>query len=243
MPFGGGGALHACAMLDEVGLAKAIVPRYPGVTSAMGCVIADMRQDFVQTINSGVNDTDPTVIFEYLQNHVREGHRALDAAGTNFESRVTSFTFDMAYQGQTHTVNVPIDINVSNEVVAVPSLDQISNAFDLEYKKTFGRLLENGVRRIINIRTSVTGKRPRFDLATLAPKGGVIKQAFKGTRSVHFGDQWYDTNIYDRLELPVGAVIPGPAILEQPDTTVLIEPELVGRIDDYGNTLIERSKL
>ncbi|MBF9037317.1 hydantoinase/oxoprolinase family protein [Rhodobacterales bacterium LSUCC0246] len=243
MPFGGGGALHACAMLDEVGLAKAIVPRYPGVTSAMGCVIADMRQDFVQTINSGVNDTDPTVIFEYLQNHVREGHRALDAAGTNFESRVTSFTFDMAYQGQTHTVNVPIDINVSNEVVAVPSLDQISNAFDLEYKKTFGRLLENGVRRIINIRTSVTGKRPRFDLATLAPKGGVIKQAFKGTRSVHFGDQWYDTNIYDRLALPVGAIIPGPAILEQPDTTVLIEPELVGRIDDYGNTLIERSKL
>jgi len=242
MPFGGGGALHACAMLEEVGLAKAIVPRYPGVTSAMGCVIADMRQDFVQTINSGVNDTDPAVIFEYLQNHVREGHRALDAAGTNFESRVTSFTFDMAYQGQTHTVNVPIDINVSNEVVAVPSLDQISNAFDLEYKKTFGRLLKNGVRRIINIRTSVTGKRPRFDLATLAPKGGSIKQAFKGTRSVHFGDQWYDTNIYDRLELPVGAIIPGPAILEQPDTTVLIEPELVGRIDDYGNTLIERSK-
>jgi N-methylhydantoinase A len=59
---------------------------------------------------------------------------------------------------------------------------------------------------------------------------------------VHFGDQWYDTNIYDRLELPVGAIIPGPAILEQPDTTVLIEPELVGRIDDYGNTLIERLK-
>ena len=98
------------------------------------------------------------------------------------------------------------------------------------------------MRRIINIRTSVTGKRPRFDLATLAPTGGSIKQAFKGTRSVHFHDRWYDTNIYDRLELPVGAIIPGPAILEQPDTTVLIEPELVGRIDDYGNTLIERSK-
>jgi N-methylhydantoinase A len=52
MPFGGGGALHAGAMLDEVGLAQAIIPRYPGVTSAMGCVIADMRQDFVQTVNT-----------------------------------------------------------------------------------------------------------------------------------------------------------------------------------------------
>jgi N-methylhydantoinase A len=52
MPFGGGGALHTGAMLKEVGIGRAIVPRYPGVTSAMGCVIADMRQDFVQTINS-----------------------------------------------------------------------------------------------------------------------------------------------------------------------------------------------
>ncbi|HBR37903.1 MAG TPA: hydantoin utilization protein A, partial [Sulfitobacter pontiacus] len=51
MPFGGGGALHSGAMMAEVGLARSIVPRYPGVTSAMGCVIADMRQDFVQTIN------------------------------------------------------------------------------------------------------------------------------------------------------------------------------------------------
>jgi N-methylhydantoinase A len=52
MPFGGGGALHTAAMLKEVGIGRAIVPRYPGVTSAMGCVIADMRQDFVQTVNS-----------------------------------------------------------------------------------------------------------------------------------------------------------------------------------------------
>lgn len=58
MPFGGGGALHAGAMLAEVGLARAIVPRYPGVTSALGCVIADMRQDFVQTINTGLAGID-----------------------------------------------------------------------------------------------------------------------------------------------------------------------------------------
>ena len=51
MPFGGAGALHAGALMKEVGLASTLVPRFPGVTSALGCVIADMRHDFVQTIN------------------------------------------------------------------------------------------------------------------------------------------------------------------------------------------------
>ena len=56
---------------------------------------------------------------------------------------------------------------------------------------------------------------------------------------MHFGDDWHDTAIYDRLALPVGHVINGPAILEQPDTTVLIEPGLQGRVDQFGNTIIE----
>ena len=58
---------------------------------------------------------------------------------------------------------------------------------------------------------------------------------------MHFAGAWHETKLYRRLELPVGAEIPGPTILEQPDTTVLIEPGLVGKVDAYGNTLIERA--
>jgi N-methylhydantoinase A len=57
---------------------------------------------------------------------------------------------------------------------------------------------------------------------------------------VHFAGQWEETSIYERLSLPIGTVIDGPAILEQPDTTVLIEPGLQGRVDRFGNTIIER---
>ena len=60
----------------------------------------------------------------------------------------------------------------------------------------------------------------------------------RATRRVHFGAEWHDTAIYDRLSLPVGTRIAGPAILEQPDTTVLIEPGLAGRVDEFGNTII-----
>ena len=238
MPFGGGGALHAGAMLAEVGIARAIVPRYPGVTSAMGCVIADMRQDFVQTINSLVGTLDEAALGGFMQSHADQGMALLDAARTRFEARELSFELDMAYIGQTHTVSVPLDVTVEDGKVIPPGKDQIEAAFDAAYTATFGRLLKNGVRRILNLRSAVTGKRPKFDLTTLAPRdGGEV--APTATRPVHFGDRWYDTAIHDRLSLPVGTVIRGPAILTQPDTTVLIEPDLQGRVDRFGNTIIE----
>jgi len=97
MPFGGGGALHAGAMLAETGIARAIVPRYPGVTSAMGCVIADMRQDFVQTINTLVDTLDKVSMADFMQTHHDKGMALLDASRTKFEVRKVSFELDMAY--------------------------------------------------------------------------------------------------------------------------------------------------
>ena len=242
MPFGGGGALHTGAMLADVGIGRAIVPRYPGVTSAMGCVIADMRQDFVQTINATLAMLDTASLGAFMQSHVDQGMALLSAANTRFEERTTAFELDMAYVGQTHTVSVPINVTVADGRVTPPRQDEIGAAFDAAYRAAYGRLLKNGVRRVMNLRTAVTGKRPKFDLGTLAPVGGSIEAARKGSRRVHFGDAWHDTAIYNRLDLPVGAVIPGPAILEQPDTTVLIEPHLVGRVDTYGNTIITAAK-
>ena len=238
MPFGGGGALHAGAMLAEVGIARAIVPRYPGVTSAMGCVIADMRQDFVQTINSRVDMLDEAALAAFMHAHIAQGLALLDAARTNFEARDLSFDLDMAYVGQTHTVSVPLTVKTDGSTVTAITRTEIETAFDATYKATYGRLLQNGVRRILNLRSAVTGKRPKFDLSTLAPpEGGRVEKV--GMRKVHFGDKWYATAIYDRLALPSGTKIVGPAILTQPDTTVLIEPHLQGRVDRFGNTIIE----
>lgn len=241
MPFGGGGALHAGAMLSEVGIARAIVPRYPGVTSAMGCVIADMRQDFVQTINTLVSNLDEPALCRHMQAHADQGMELLDAARTNFEARKVGFELDMAYIGQTHTVSVPLSVKMDGTNVVAPTQADIEAAFDKSYEATFGRLLKNGVRRIINLRSAVTGIRPKFDLQTLAPttNGNITA---KSMRPVHFGETWHETAIYDRLVLPVGTVIDGPAILEQPDTTVLIEPGLKGRVDRFGNTIIEPSE-
>ncbi|MEM1313643.1 MAG: hydantoinase/oxoprolinase family protein [Pseudomonadota bacterium] len=240
MPYGGGGALHACALMAEVGLARAIVPRRPGVTSALGCVIADMRHDFVQTVDALADQADVAALGALAQAHLDEGRRLLDGAGARIDRIDVEVSLDMAYAGQTHTVAAPLPLEVRDGRIAAPTREGIAEAFDAAYSAGWGRLLPNGVRRILNLRTAVIGRRPGFDLAALAPDpGGTVEGALKRRRQVHFGDAWRETAIYDRLALPVGAVVTGPAILEQPDATILIEPGLAGTVDRLGNVLIE----
>ncbi len=240
MPFGGGGALHAGAMLAEVGLSRAIVPRYPGVTSAMGCVIADMRADFVQTVNTLTSTADGPALAALIADHAAQGQAMLDAAGGAFAARVVTVELDMAYVGQTHTVSVPLPVAISDNDVTPPTEQDIITAFDTAYLRVYNRLLPGGVSRILNLRTAVVGQRPKFDLATLAPTttGPVTPRT---TRRVHMAGDWCMATIYDRLTLPVGTAINGPAVLEQPDTTILIEPGLTGTVDTYGNLILTRT--
>ena len=232
MPFGGGGALHACAMLREVGLGRAVVPRHPGVTSALGCVIADMRADFVQTLNVMLDTLDEDALAAQVAGHRARGEAMLDAAKSRFASRAVRVELDMAYAGQTHTVAVPVE-DLTRDAVAA--------AFDATYRATYGRLLDGGARRVMNLRTAVTGLRPKFDLATLAPSAdATVEGAARGSRRVHVRE-WVDAALYARLDLPIGAVIEGPAVLEQPDATILVEPGFKARVDRYGNVILERT--
>jgi N-methylhydantoinase A len=240
MPFGGGGALHACALVDECELARALVPRFPGVTSALGCVIADMRQDFVQTINTTLAALDETELGTMIQTHVDEGMALLDASGVQFGARDVQVELDMAYAGQTHTVAVPITVEVTGSKVIAPTSNAIRDAFEDAYRAAFSRLLEGGVQRILNLRTSTIGRRPKFDLSSLAPDETNATSTPYGSRNVRMNGAWHDTALYDRLTLPVGTVIDGPAILTQPDTTILVEPGFKGRVDGFGNFIIER---
>lgn len=239
MPFGGGGALHVGALIKEVGLASALVPRFPGVTSALGCVIADMRHDFVRTVNRTLDDTDPSVLDTAIAEAAGEGMHLLDQAGISFEGRTISVELDMSYLGQTHTVAVPLPDDFTQP--AKLSRPGIKTAFEAAYAAAFGRVLENIGIRVLNLRVAVIGRRKKFDLALLAPpKEGSVEAAKRTTRKVWIDGAWHEAGIYRRLELPLGAVVPGPAILEQSDTTILIEADLVGEVDTFGNLIVKR---
>src|SRR6185312_10550779 len=97
VPFGGGGALHVGALIKDVGLKCAVVPRFPGVTSALGCVIADLRHDQVQTINMMVDDLDTAALGTRMATAGREAHAVVEAAGIVVDRIEVTFELDMHY--------------------------------------------------------------------------------------------------------------------------------------------------
>ena len=242
MPFGGGGALHTGALMKEVGLKSALVPRYPGINSALGCTIADMRHDFVQTINGVLGGLEMEDLDRRMVQLAQQGLGLLQTAGVAFGGTEVQFELDMSYQGQTHTVDVVVPLDLNGETTGVTEA-LVRASFETRYLVVYGRLLDNIAIRILNLRVSALGKRPKFDLTLLAPAAGVdLAQARRGTRQVWFDGGFHETGVYERLPLSVGQVVPGPALLEQPDATIFIEPDLTGRVDHFGNLILARKQ-
>ena len=232
MTFGGAGALHACKLIRATGLAGAVVPRYPGVVSAFGCLIADFRHDVVRTVNLDVAAVDPAALAHRLAEAERQLRAFLAGSGLTLVDPSVHHEFDMAYEGQTHTI-----------VVDAPPLGDlapasIQAAFDRAYTAAYGRVLEGVATRLLSCRTTVTGRRPPIDPRVFAPRGDGPEQARSESRPVHVAGRWTDTPVLRRLDLPVGAVLDGPAILEQPDATTFLEPGFSARVDEFGNLVI-----
>jgi N-methylhydantoinase A len=240
VPFGGGGALHVGALIHEVGLRSALVPRYPGITSALGCIIADIRHDEVATVNLMLDGIDSATLARRMVESGEAARAVVAGASLNVTGIDVVYELDMHYLGQTHTVPVPLAATLQEGAVSITEAD-IRAAFEAAYSRAFSRLLPGIPVKIVNLRTAAIGRRPAFDLKALAPGGSsTVAAASRGARPVWFEGGWHDTAIYARLDLPVGAEIAGPAILEQPDSTIVVDPGLVARVDDYGNLIVER---
>lgn len=240
MPFGGGGSLHAGALVRDVGLRCAIVPPFPGVTSALGCVIADIRHDQVQTLNYPLDDLDVAALDRRMIEAGVAARGVVEQTGVSVTDIQVIYELDMHYLGQTHTVGVPLPVSFAESGTGV-SRDVIRSAFEKAYSASFSRLLGAIPVRVVSLRTAAIGKRPPFDVSVFAPTpSNSLEKASRGTRPVWFGDGWRDAAIWARRELPAGAVITAPAILEQPDATIVIEPGMRGRVDQLGNVILER---
>ncbi|WP_323039262.1 hydantoinase/oxoprolinase family protein [Gemmobacter sp.] len=234
MPFGGGGSLHTGALIKEVGVASSLVPRYPGVVSALGCVVADMRHDGVRTVNRPLADLDIAATAADIARLEAAGRLALDRANVAFEKVERLVEFDMLYIGQTHSVTVSIGDGALTR-------DSIQSAFNTAYAAVFGRLLDGAACKVMNLRVTLLGRRPKFDLSALAPVDGkAAKECVLEMREIFADGQSWTAPVYDRLSIAVGETVTGPCLLEQPDTTIFIDPGLKGRVDACGNLVIDR---
>jgi N-methylhydantoinase A len=240
VPFGGGGALHAGALIKDVGLRAALVPRYPGVTSALGCIIADVRHDEVATVNLMLDGLDAAALDARMVAAGRAAYAVVEASHLTIEAIDVVYEFDMRYQGQTHTVAVPLPLKLTQSTTGLTAAI-VRSAFEAAYTRAFSRVLPEIPVCIVNVRTAAIGRRPKFDLDALAPDSReTIAGARSGARPIWFDGGWHETTVWDRLRLPVGARIEGPAVFEQPDATTIVEPDLAATVDRLGNLIIAR---
>ncbi|TGQ54626.1 hydantoinase/oxoprolinase family protein [Mesorhizobium sp. M1C.F.Ca.ET.193.01.1.1] len=233
--FGGAGPLHATALARELGLPRVLVPARPGITNALGCVVADLRHDFVNTVNQPVGGLDEAAIRQVLERHRNEGEALIAKEAVKPDAIRVTHSADMQFVGQTHIINVPLP----SPSVTRATLQQL---FEKAYFARFKVELPEIRANLVNLNTSVTGVRPQIDLSRLidpAGRAATLEEARREIRPVWYHGTWHDTPVYAREKLPLDAVLEGPAILEQMDATTVLEPGDRARSDADGNIIID----
>src|SRR5262249_22152542 len=160
------------------------------------------------------------------------GWRLLDQDGVPLAEIVALHEVDLLFRGQSHVFRVPVSApGFDPRVVLADFLERYKARFDIE--------LPEMTAILVNLRTTVIGRRAPVHLATLAPTiGGSEAPRPSGARQVRFNTGWFDARLFDRASLRRGAPLTGPAIVEQPDSTVVIDPGATAFVDGLGNLVI-----
>ena len=232
--FGGAGPLHAVSLAAELGIPKVLVPMRPGITNAVGCVVADVRHDYVNSVNVPLTQVDMDQVHDIFVSQIRAGKEIIASEGIDIEEMVIIHQVDMQFQGQTHILNFP----VQNPSVSRRALQ---SSFEKAYWNRFNVELPEIRAVLVNLHTSVIGRRKPVPLRTLISKAKHKKKlgdCIMHSRPVWFDSGWHDTPIYNREFLPPKIKFRGPAVIEQLDTTTVVEPENHAEVDKAGNLII-----
>ena len=236
LAFGGAGPLHAVAIAEELEIPWVVVPRYPGMTSAAGLVVADIVHNFVQTAVSEFSQVTPEFLaggFNALRQRAAE---TLDLDGVPAMQRRYDRSLDMKYVGQGYTLNIA----VAEAHFTAETLSAIVERFHTQHEALYGfRAAEESVE-IINLRLQATGVLPKPQPRP-QPRGLRIPEAARGGTRLAWVEAQQERqayHVYDRDCLRTGQVLPGPAIVEQVDSTTVIPPRWRATVDGYGNLIL-----
>ncbi len=231
--FGGAGPLHATALARELAIPTVLVPARPGITNALGCVVADLRHDYVRTVNKPLSAVDDATVVRIYAEQAAEGEATIAREGVPVRELRRVLAADMQFQGQSHILSV----GVESADIGIAGLHK---AFAAAYFRRFGIELAEIPPVLVNLHTAVIGVRPEISLGALAAteRAPTLTAAQAGERRVWFTDGWRETPVYVREKLPLDAAFEGPAILEQLDCTTVVEPGDKVRQDKLGNLLI-----
>lgn len=231
MAFGGGGAMHAVALAEELKVPKVIIPVNSSVFSAWGMLLTDLRRDYIRTHLIDVTpDRLGTIRAMFAEiEALAIGDFAQDDDGTVPRAPLFEYRADMRYQGQEHTVNVAFPLEAEDPVAAA------SAAFHDAHEKRYTYRLDTPVQ-LVNFHLVATVPVDKPEIAPRVVTGAVLADAVRGTRTVDFDQHGtHESTIYDGLRLEPGMEFVGPAVIQEPSVTLPVPPGRTVRIDDFGN--------
>ncbi len=225
--FGGAGGLHACALANNLSMEGVLVPKNAGVLSAFGMTIADIVKDYSKSVLVPVSTGDCNVLLKMFIPLVSIGKKEVLAEGIPEYRIKTERSLDMRYVNQSHEISLPFKKSFVED-------------FHRFHKKLYGYASREYGVEVVNLRVRVTGKtkKPSFLKKVKREKKENLK--LLNVSRCYFNGKWTKANVYDRINLPTGSSIKGPALIVEETSTTFLPPGHVCSVDGYGNLIIPK---
>lgn len=230
--FGGAGPMMACFVARELGMQTIIIPTTPGVLSALGGLIADIKNDFIKTVFVELGGTETTVIqdeYKSLEARALEWLREEQAYEGDYQ---LIYSADMRYRGQAFE----IEAILSAKDVASGDVTAMAEAFHREHELVYEHCDRDAAVQIVNLRLVIVGMSPK----PIFPARNLTVQPATPERSVEVftGGRLTSVSLFRREQLHPGFTFDGPAIVVQSDCTSCVPEGLSGNVDAYGNLVL-----
>ncbi|HTZ79992.1 MAG TPA: hydantoinase/oxoprolinase family protein [Stellaceae bacterium] len=236
MPFGGAGPMLGCLLAAELGMVRVMIPRRPGVVSALGGLIADVKNDFIDTVFVDASAAGAATLRAAAAMLGAKAERWLRQEQRYEGQAVRSFSADMCYHGQSFEIEVPLE----EAWIAAGDMAAIAGAFHRQHDTIYDFADEAAHVHIVNLRLVVAGATPHPIFPVLPRAEGTLKSEMEVP-------VWYDgasrlTPLYRRETMQTGHRLTGPAIIAQDDTTICIPTGFSGEVDEHGNLHLTRQE-
>ena len=234
--FGGAGPVHALGVARILRSPAVIYPLGAGVMSAVGFLVAPLSFDFVRTLPGDLDALDWSAVARAVGEMEDEGRAVLGRTIPVDEVRFRRFA-DMRYRKQGYEIRVPLP-----DGPLTPSRrDEIHRSFETAYRDIYGHTVHDAPVEAVSWRVVAQGPRPSLRLPTSPGAGRDVGAARKGVRRVYLPDArgYADVPVYDRYALGAGATLEGPAIIEERESTVVVNAAARIRVDDRSNVVVE----
>lgn len=224
--FGGAGPLHGAALAKDLSIPTVLIPPNPGVTSALGCLLVDIKHDVTTMFLGNAAEVDPAIVEKTFQSLEAEGRERLENEGVPEDRMLFQRFIDMRYLGQWRSLAVPVSAPIA-------SLDEAIAVFHEEHGREHNYTQTDAPVEVYRLTVSATGLTPKAEFAKFELKQTTPVPV--GHREVVF-DESPDpilTPLYNRDELPAGTVITGPAVIDQLDSTTIVPPGVTAEVDAW----------